>query len=388
MHGFMKGRHGFTLIELLVVIAIIAILIGLLVPAVQQVRAAAARTTCQNNMKQISLAVHNYASSYNGRLPPLSNNIANVVHTLHFDLLPYIDQNPLYTAGVAAGGANSAAVNTAQVPVYLCPADGVSHSNGLTLNDTAGGTQNAVGWSATNYPANHLVFGKYSGSVSAAGVANLSPAYASATTTTAAGYSCPANYNIGNIPDGTSNTICFVERYASFTGIGWYHNSWTYPCTSNDCYESANYPLVWNSQWRPAHRCSSRRRSTRQGRPFSTASSPRTRARKFPSWTAASAGCPRASPRRPSTSPSRPTTGVSCPATGKSNESAEPFPRSCHGSPPWQDRRSRSSGLVPLLPFFGGSHEMLFRSRLVRRASRRFLCRPHGLQLKCPCAEP
>jgi len=252
MHGFMKGRHGFTLIELLVVIAIIAILIGLLVPAVQQVRAAAARTTCQNNMKQISLAVHNYASSYNGRLPPLSNNIANVVHTLHFDLLPYIDQNPLYTAGVAAGGANSAAVNTAQVPVYLCPADGVSHSNGLTLNDTAGGTQNAVGWSATNYPANHLVFGKYSGSVSAAGVANLSPAYASATTTTAAGYSCPANYKIGNIPDGTSNTICFVERYASFTGIGWYHNSWTYPCTSNDCYESANYPLVWNSQGAPS----------------------------------------------------------------------------------------------------------------------------------------
>ena len=96
----MKRRHGFTLIELLVVIAIIAILIGLLVPAVQKVREVASRATCQNNLKQLGLAVHGYHGVRN-KFPLGSKNdkpllLAAPRTTYMIELYPYLEQETTY----------------------------------------------------------------------------------------------------------------------------------------------------------------------------------------------------------------------------------------------------------------------------------------------------
>src|SRR5262245_52176908 len=96
MNAARRRRPGFTLIELLVVIAIIAILIGLLVPAVQKVREAAARAQCQNNLKQLGLGYHSYANANNASFPPAGDNNPSTSVGWGLYLLPYIEQDPLY----------------------------------------------------------------------------------------------------------------------------------------------------------------------------------------------------------------------------------------------------------------------------------------------------
>ncbi len=130
-------RRAFTLIELLVVIAIIAILIGLLLPAVQKVRAAAARMQCANNFKQLGLGIHNYAATFDGRLPqgessagpaPGYASLADRRVSVHTKLLSYVEQDAVFrkidTTKIwcesRAGCLNREAAQT-RIKTFMCP---------------------------------------------------------------------------------------------------------------------------------------------------------------------------------------------------------------------------------------------------------------------------
>jgi competence protein ComGC len=201
------SRKGLTLFQLLVILAVIAILIGLLLPAVQKVREAAARAQCQNNLKQIVLAVHNYASTYANAIPYLSDApvTSGLIHpqSILFTLLPDMEQDNMYKAGMGEVKTWTAKIvggtiaTNGFVKSYICPSD-------LSNSPTAPSAlyqPTGKSWVGSSYAANQQVFGMVTRTAGPDSKGNTANIYA-------------VVYNIGNIPDGTSNTVFMTERFA------------------------------------------------------------------------------------------------------------------------------------------------------------------------------
>jgi type II secretory pathway pseudopilin PulG len=164
------------MIELLVILAVLAFLVGLLVPAIQQVRRAAARTQSLNNLKQMGIAIHNINDVY-GKLPPVVGSFPvknDKAGTLFFHILPFIEQQNVFQQ--ADGDVRKKETYRVIIPVYLNPMDKSAPTN-----------NRYKGWLATSsYAGNWMVFGHTDG-----GTARIPQTF----------------------PDGTSNTIAFAERY-------------------------------------------------------------------------------------------------------------------------------------------------------------------------------
>ena len=234
---------GFTLIELLVVIAIIGVLVGLLLPAVQQAREAARRSACSNNMKQQGLAVHNYADVNPEKFPvgwvgEYENGEwhgdEGEGHGFASRMLPFIEQNNVYKTinfGAQVSAASNATARTTVISTFLCPSDSYGAGDvfspgeeGAGSNDeeTPDATPGSTQYSRSNYPgcfgSEHVAGHDHGGG--GGGDEGLEPGEGNGIFL-AGGASGENAVSFRDVRDGLSKTIMIGERDSRLGGSLW-----------------------------------------------------------------------------------------------------------------------------------------------------------------------
>ena len=242
-----RSRRAFTLVELLVVIAIIAILIALLLPAVQKVREAAMRSQCQNNLKQIGLALHNYHSDH-GTFPPGGTTVGGQGLAFHVLILPYVEQDNLYkqfNLNQAYGGATNKPLGLVRVPIYLCPLP----AQGLRSEASFEFVNNAPPW-ASHYIGNMGPNDRPSGGTRYDVTLTNSP-QGGVARQGVLGYD--TKIRVTDIIDGSSNTFLVGEMSTVRPGgLSMGRRAWTRGCWSGSdlqCTSARNVANAMNTVW-------------------------------------------------------------------------------------------------------------------------------------------